>query len=77
MTLSAGDRVSEATRQRTLPLVLINQSGHVCFLLGYPGVNLLDAADQPLPFIYSHDGDQMITYQAPHEMDVQQASVHS
>lgn len=59
LALRPGPRVSEATGQHTLDLVLTNISGSTCKLSGYPTVALFDHADNVLPFRYSTGGDQM------------------
>lgn len=65
LRLSPGGRVSEATEQNTLLLVLRNDSPTGCDLRGYARVSLLDAAGSALPFRYRRTGDQMLTSARP------------
>lgn len=62
--LAAGPRVSEATQQHTLLLVIRNISTASCALRGYPGIALLTDGVR-LPFSHRDGGDQMLTSRPP------------
>jgi hypothetical protein len=68
--MSIGPRVSEATGQNTVELLLRNESESACTLDGYPDVELLNAQGPALPFVHWHDGDQMLTGAAPTTVDL-------
>jgi Protein of unknown function (DUF4232) len=65
LRLAAGPRVSEATEQNTVLLVLRNVSRTSCELRGYLRIELLDAAGAKLAFRYLRHGDQMLTSSRP------------
>jgi hypothetical protein len=67
--LRAGPLWSEATGQHTASVVVRNE-GPACVLDGYPKLVLLDSLRRPLPFAYTHRGDQMITAAAPRAVRV-------
>lgn len=75
LRLAVGGRFSEPTGQHSLSLTLTNQSQVACYLLGYPGVSLLDGANRPLPFDYKQSGDQVVTSQTPRRIDLASAGV--
>jgi hypothetical protein len=58
-----GPGISEATGQHTLALRLVNH-GRTCVLNGYPQLTLTDASGT-IPFVISHQGDQMISSRPP------------
>lgn len=65
LKLALGDKVSEATQQRSLSLELTNVSSSTCSLFGYPGVSVLSADGAPLPLEYARTKDQMVTGNPP------------
>src|SRR5271154_1240897 len=65
LRLSTGPRMSEATQQNTLLLLLTNVSGARCSLQGYPDIALSASTGTPLPFTYRRGGDQMLTSAPP------------
>lgn len=65
LRLVLGRKVSEATQQNTLMLVMRNSSTVTCKLRGYPRIVLLDGHGSTLPFDYRDHGDQMLTGSPP------------
>jgi Protein of unknown function (DUF4232) len=65
LRLTVGPRVSEATEQNTLLLMLTNVSAAGCDLQGYPGIALFGSNNALLPFTYRRGGDQMLTSAPP------------
>ncbi len=51
-------------------LTLTNAGSGACYLFGYPGISLYDAADHLLPLSYEWHGDQMVTGSAPQRVAV-------
>ena len=70
LALHFGAFASPKTGQHPLPLVLVNLGSAPCHLDGYPRVALLDARGQVLPFVYRHGGDQMVTSNPPHVVNL-------
>jgi hypothetical protein len=65
LKIGSGARVSPATGQNPLSIVLTNRSAKPCVVDGYPAITFVDAHGKRLPFRVSHSGDQMITSRAP------------
>lgn len=65
LRLSLGPRVSEATGQNTLILVLRNTADRQCTLRGYPTVEAVSAEGKILPFRYRHGSDMMLRDATP------------
>ncbi|MHB8576874.1 MAG: DUF4232 domain-containing protein [Dehalococcoidia bacterium] len=65
LRLGLGGEIAEPTGQHSLSLTLANLSASACVLFGYPGVALLDATGQVLPFDYTRAGDQVVTAHRP------------
>lgn len=65
LRLSLGPRVSEATGQNTLILVLRNTADHECTLRGYPTIEAGSAEGKLLPFRYRHGSDMMLRHVTP------------
>ena len=65
LRLAAGPRISEATQQNTLLVVIRNVSATKCDMRGYPRVALIDRSGARLPFRYRQGGDQMLTSRPP------------
>jgi hypothetical protein len=67
--------VSEPTGQHTISLALTNRLSHACSLFGYPQVTLLDAAGHSLPFVFQQHGDQVVTSDAPEQIELAPGAV--
>jgi len=65
LRLAAGPRISEATQQSTLWVLIRNVSTAGCDLRGYPSIALVDPSGAQLPFRYRLGGDQMLTSRPP------------
>jgi hypothetical protein len=63
-TVAKGRDVGHPTGSNMLSLVLRNHMPTACVLYGYPRLALLDARG-PLPFVISHNGDQVVTRARP------------
>jgi hypothetical protein len=63
-TLVRDPLLSEATGQHSLVVRATNRGTHACRVRGFPTVTLEDRAG-PIPFVISHDGDQMVTNKPP------------
>src|SRR5689334_17300106 len=70
MRLGIGPRVSEKAEQHTMSVLLTNLGATTCTLYGYPTVAFLGDGGVPLPFVYRHGGDQMITSSRPHLIEI-------
>jgi hypothetical protein len=63
-TIAKGPEVGHPTGANMLSLALRNRGPAACGLNGYPRLTLLDARGS-LPFVISHNGDQVVTRARP------------
>ena len=70
LKLSTGPPVPEKTQQGSVLLTITNFGSVPCYLHGYPGITLHDAAGQLLPLSYQRKGDLEVTSATPQQVNL-------